>query len=114
MPIPTRPWESVGMDFVGPFPEGDGFDYLWVIICRLTNLCHLTPISVLTTTVDLAWYYIRDIVHLHRMPKSIVSDCDFKFTARFWRELHRTMGMKLLMSTSFLRQMGIQSESFDR
>ena len=53
LPIPTRPWESVG-----PFPESDGFDYLWVIICRLTNLCHLTPISVQTTTVDLAWYYI--------------------------------------------------------
>ena len=28
LPIPTRPWESVGMDFVGPFPESDGFDYL--------------------------------------------------------------------------------------
>jgi len=35
------------------------------------------------------------------MPESIVSDRDSKFTARFWRELHRALGMKLLMSTSF-------------
>ena len=114
LPIPTRPWESVSMDFISPFPKSDRFDYLWVIICRLTNLCHLTPISVRMMTVDLTWYYIRAIVHLHGMPKSIVPDHDPKFTARFWRELHRTMGMKLLMSTSFHPQrMSIQSESFD-
>ena len=28
MPIPTRPWGSIGMDFVGPFPKSKGFDYL--------------------------------------------------------------------------------------
>ena len=33
MPIPTRPWGSIGMDFVGPFPPSHGFDYLWVVIC---------------------------------------------------------------------------------
>ena len=103
--IPTRPWESVGINFVSPFPKSDGFDYLWVIICRLTNQCHLTPISVQTTTVDLAWYYIQDIVCLHGMPKLIVSDHDPKFTARFWHELHCTIGMKLLMSRSFHPQM---------
>ena len=46
LPILSRPWQSIGMDFVGPFPECQGFDYLWVIICRLTNQVHLTPISV--------------------------------------------------------------------
>ena len=110
MPIPTKPWESIGMDFVGPFPESDGFDYLWVIICRLTNQCHLTPISVRTTATDLAWYYLRDIVRLHGMAKSIVSDRDAKFTSRFWRELHRAMGTKLLMSTSFHPQTDGHSE----
>ncbi|KZT63164.1 hypothetical protein DAEQUDRAFT_185380 [Daedalea quercina L-15889] len=29
MPIPTRPWQSVGMDFVGPFPTSQGSDYLY-------------------------------------------------------------------------------------
>ena len=33
LPIPTKPWDSIGMDFIGPFPESKGFDYLWVIIC---------------------------------------------------------------------------------
>ena len=33
LPMPIRPWESIGMDFIRPFPESKGFDYLWVIIC---------------------------------------------------------------------------------
>jgi hypothetical protein len=110
LPIPSRPWQSIGMDFVGPFPENQGNDYMWVVICRLTNQTHLTGISVRTKTSDLAWYYIRDIVRLHGMPESIVSDRDSKFTAKFWRELHRAMGTKLLMSTSFHPQTDGHSE----
>ena len=68
LPILSR-WQSVGMDFVGPFPECEGYDYLWVIICRLMNQVHLTAITVRTTT-ELAWLYIRDIVRLHGMPES--------------------------------------------
>src|SRR6202011_2358477 len=101
LPIPTRPWQSIGMDFVGPFPESHGHDYMWVIICQLTNEVHLTPISVRTKTTELAWFYVCDVVRLHGMPELIVSDRDSKFMAKFWRELHRIMGTKLLMSTSF-------------
>jgi hypothetical protein len=106
LPIPSRPWQSIGMDFVGPFPECEGYDCLWVI----TNQIHLTPITVRTKTTELAWLYICDIVRLHGMPELIVSDCNSKFTAKFWGELHRAMGTKLLMSTSFHPQMDGHSE----
>jgi hypothetical protein len=33
LPILSHPWQSIGMDFVGPFPVCQGYDYLWVIIC---------------------------------------------------------------------------------
>jgi transposase InsO family protein len=110
LPVPSRPWQSIAMDFVGPFPQSTGLDYLWVVICRLTTLVHLVPITVRTTTTELAWYYTRDIVRLHGMPESIVSDRDSKFTSRFWRELHRSVGTKLLMSTSFHPQTDGHSE----
>ena len=110
LPIPTRPWSSIGMDFVGPFPLDSGYDYLWVVLCRLTSLVHLIPISIKTTTAELAWIYLREVVRLHGMPDTIVSDRDAKFTARFWRELHRVTGTKLLMSTSWHPQTDGQSE----
>jgi hypothetical protein len=110
LPIPSRPWESIGMDFVGPFPESGGFDYLWVVICRLTSMVHLVPIRTTTTASELAWIYIREIVRLHGLPLSIVSDRDSKFTSRFWCETHKVLGAKLLMSTSFHPQMDGASE----
>ena len=33
LPIPTTPWSSIGMDFVGPFPLSDEVDYIWVVLC---------------------------------------------------------------------------------
>ena len=44
LPVPTRPWESVGMDCVGPFPESQGYNYLWVVICCFSSMVHLIPI----------------------------------------------------------------------
>ena len=90
------------MDFVGPFPTSEGgHDFLWVIMCRLTNLVHLVPVNVTVRVRDLAWMYIREVVRLHGLPRSIVSDRDPRFTSRFWQEVHRLLGTRLLMSTSF-------------
>ena len=101
LPLAKRPWESIGMDFIGPFPEVDGYNYLWVIICRMTVMVHLIPINTKTTASELSWIYMREVVRLHGLPSSIVSDRDSKFTSKWWKELHRLMGSKLLMSTAF-------------
>ena len=110
MPIPAYPWHSVGMDFVGPFPESHGFNYMLVVICRLTSMVHLFPCNVKDSATTIATYYIRDVVRLHGLPETIVSDRDSKFTSAFWREVHRTLGTKLLMSTSFHPQTDGASE----
>jgi hypothetical protein len=110
LPIPIRPWDSIGMDFVGPFPESKGYNYLWVIICRMTSMVHLIPVTTRITAKKLSWEYLMGIVRLHGLPSSIVSDRDSKFTSKWWRELHRLLGAKLLMSTSFHLQTDGQSE----
>jgi hypothetical protein len=43
MPIPARPWESIGMDFTGPFVEVGGYNYILLVICRMTGMVHLIP-----------------------------------------------------------------------
>ncbi|KAG8834108.1 hypothetical protein FRC17_009540 [Serendipita sp. 399] len=110
MPVPTWPWESIGMDFVGPFPKSKGKDYLLVVICRLTSMVHLIPTVTTATAANVAWLFLQEVVRLHRMPKTIVSDRDRKFVLTFWRELHRMMGVKLLMSTVFHPQTDGASE----
>ena len=65
LPIPGRPWGSIGMDFVGPFPISRGHDYLWVIVCRLTYKVHLVPINTTIKASELAWLYVKEVVRLH-------------------------------------------------
>ena len=114
LPIATRPWESVGMDFIGPFPEVAGHNYLWVVICRMMSMVHLIPVNMRTTASQLSTVYMREVVRLHGLPSSIVSDQDPKFMSKWWCELHRIMGTKLLMSTSFHPQMDGATEQANR
>lgn len=115
LPVPTHPWASIAMDFIGPFPRTeDGFDYLWVVVCRLSAQVHLTPTVTTVTASELARMYVRDIVRLHGMAESIVSDRDSKFTSAFWQEVHCLLGTRLLMSTVFHPQTDRLTERINR
>jgi hypothetical protein len=114
LPVPVKPWDSIGMDFVGPFPEVDGYNYLWVVICRMTSMVHLIPVNTKMKASQLSTVYMREVVRLHGLPTSIVSDRDSKFTSKWWRELHRLLGARLLMSTSFHPQTDAQTERANR
>jgi len=91
LPIPTKPWDSIGMDFIGPFPEVNSYNYLWVVICRMTSMVHLIPVHTAMTAKELSWKYLQEIVRLHGLPSSIISNQDSKFTSQWWKELHRTL-----------------------
>lgn len=110
MPIPLFPWQSAGMDFLGPFPDANGYNYIWVVLCRLTSMVHLIPCRVTDTATDHAYVYIREVIRLHGVPETIVSDRDSKFTSRFWQEVQRLLGTQLLMSTAFHPQTDGASE----
>ena len=102
------------MDFIGPFPKSKGVNYLWVVICRLTSMVHLVPVNTTTKASELVSLYIKEVVCLHGLPDSIISDRDSKFTSMFWHETHRILGTKLLMSTSFHPQTDGATERVNR
>ena len=58
----------------------------------------------------LADLYVNEIVRLHGVPVSIMSDRDPRFTSRFWKELQSAFGMRLNFSTAFHPQKDGQSE----
>jgi hypothetical protein len=77
-------------------------------------MTHLILVNTKTTASQLSWIYIREIVRLHGLAESIVSNRDSKFTSKWWKELHRLMGTKLLMSTAFHPQMDGVTEQVNR
>ena len=48
--------------------------------------------------------YVKEIVRLHSVPLSIVSDRDPRFTLRLWKELQSALGTRLNFSTTFHQQ----------
>ena len=114
LPIPDKPWQSVGMDFMGPLPQSLGNDYLLVIIDRLMLQVHLVPTMTRVTAKEVEWLFLKEIMRFHGVPELIVLDRDTKFTSTFWHEMHRLMGTKLLMSTAFHPQMDGTTEWANR
>nr|GEV98009.1 hypothetical protein [Tanacetum cinerariifolium] len=54
--------------------------------------------------------YLKEIVCRHRVPISIISDRDSKFTSRYWRSLQEALGTRLDMSTAYHPETDGQSE----
>ncbi|KAE8690557.1 Detected protein of unknown function [Hibiscus syriacus] len=109
--IPERKWERITMDFVTGLPmTSSKKDSVWVIVDRLTKSAHFIPVRVNYTLDKLARLYISEIVRLHGVPLSIISDRDPRFTSRFWKALHTALGTRLDYSTSFHPQTDGQYE----
>ncbi|KAL5578321.1 hypothetical protein UlMin_020020 [Ulmus minor] len=72
------------MDFVVGLPKTtNGHDSIWVIVDRLTKSAHFIPIRVTYSLEQLAELYVKEIVRLHGVPKSIISDRDARFTSSY-------------------------------
>ncbi|TYH24555.1 hypothetical protein ES288_A03G101600v1 [Gossypium darwinii] len=99
------------MDFVTGLPlTPKKKDVIWVVVDRLTKSAHFILVRTNYSLDKLVELYIDEIVRLHGVPISIISDRDRRFTLRFWRKLQKALGTKLNLSTPFHRQTGSQSK----
>ena len=111
LPIPVWKWEKITMDFVTGLPRTQRqHDAICVIVDRLTKSAHFLPINVEDSLDKLAQLNVDEIVRLHGVSVSMVSDRDPRFTSRFWPSLQAALGTRLHFSTTFHPQMDGQSE----
>ena len=109
--IPEWKWEHINMDFVVGLPSTlKKNNAIWVIVDRLTKSAHFIAIRENDSLAKLADIYVNEIVRLHGVPVSIVSDRDPRFTSHFWRSLQDAFGSRLNISTAFHPQTDGQSE----
>ncbi|CAM8890537.1 unnamed protein product [Rhodiola kirilowii] len=109
--IPEWKWERITMDFVTGLPRtGKGCDSVWVIVDRLTKTAHFIPVKTSYSSEQYARLYNDEIVRLHGVPVSIISDRGTQFTSKFWRSVQEALGTQLHLSTAFHPQTDGQSE----
>ena len=111
LPIPQWKWDNITMDFVSSFPlTQQKHDSVWVIVDKLTKSAHFISVMMDYYMDRLAELYVKEIVRLHGVPLSIVSDRDPRSTSRFWKELQLALGNRMSFSTAFHPQTDGRSE----
>ena len=99
------------MDFITGLPRTQRkYDSIWVIVDRLTKSAHFLPVRTTYSAEDYARLYVREIVRLHGVPTSIISDRGAQFAANFWRSFQKGLGKQVNLRTAFHPQTDGQTE----
>lgn len=87
LPIPQQIWDDISMDFIEELCKSEGYNTVFVVVYCFNKYAHFTPLKHPFTAKMVARIFIKGIVQLHGIPKSIVSNRDKIFLTHFWEEL---------------------------
>jgi len=110
LPVPDKPWEDISMDFVVGIPECEGFDGIWVVVDRLSKMRHFIPCHTPIDALGLVELFLREVVRLHGLPLTVVSDQGPQFASAFWQQMYSRLGIDQRMSIAFHPQTDGQTE----
>jgi hypothetical protein len=113
--IPSWKCEDISMDFIVGLPNtSQKHDSIWVIVDRLTKTAHFPSVHTTYNAKKYAEIYLDQIIRLHGVPKTIISDCGAQFIARFWEQLQHFLGTKLIRSSAYHPQTDGQTERINQ
>lgn len=61
--------------------KSKGYDTFWVVIDRLTKAAHFLPLKETDKMEKLTRTYLKEILELHGVPISIITNKDSRFTS---------------------------------
>ncbi|KAL8444793.1 hypothetical protein Emed_006049 [Eimeria media] len=113
--IPAKQWDSVSMDFItGPPLSNKGNDAVMVVVDRLSKMAHFIPLPVTSTAADVASLFIREVVRLHGIHSSLVTDRDRRFLSEFSKNFTAKLDIQRCLSTAFHPQTDGQTERINQ
>ena len=103
------------MDFVLGLPKTErGNDSIYVVVDRFSKMAHFISCKNTSDATHIANLYFSEIVRLHGLPISIVSDRDTKFVGNFWRTLWKKLGANLSLSLAYNLKINGQTKVVNR
>eukprot|EP00253_Pinus_taeda_P016913 PITA_16913 len=111
LPVPEWKWEVISMDFITGLPKTKrNNDSIFVVVDKLSKAAHFIPVQSTYRAAQIAHIFMQNIFKLHGLPKTIISDCDVKFTSAFWKTLFAELGTQLNFNTAYHPQTDGQTE----
>ena len=96
--VPNRPWECVSMEFIVGLPKTkQGCDNIYVVVDRFNKRGQFIPCKTTHDASHIAHIFFKEIIRIHGLTLSIVSDRDIKFMSHFWK----TLWCRLRINLSF-------------
>lgn len=115
LPIPPRAFHTWTMDLITGLPRSKlGHDAITVFVCKASKLVHFAACVTAISAPQLARLFADNVVRLHGLPETIISDRDPRFTATFWRSFWASLGTSLTMSTAYHPQTDGQTENSNK
>uniref|UniRef100_A0A8C6M3X1 Integrase catalytic domain-containing protein n=1 Tax=Nothobranchius furzeri TaxID=105023 RepID=A0A8C6M3X1_NOTFU len=110
LPVPSRPWSHVGLDFVTGLPPVNNLNTVMTVTDRFSKSVHFIALPGLPSAQRTAELFLENVVRLHGFPVDVVSDRGPQFTARFWKAFCRLMGASVSLSSGYHPQTNGQTE----
>ncbi len=110
LPIPSRPWSHLGIDFVTGLPESEGNTCILVVVDRFSKACKFIPLRGLPSALETAEHLFHQVFRNFGVPEEIVSDRGPQFISRVWNAFCRLLGVTVSLSSGYHPQTNGQAE----
>uniref|UniRef100_A0A9J7Y7Y2 Uncharacterized protein n=1 Tax=Cyprinus carpio carpio TaxID=630221 RepID=A0A9J7Y7Y2_CYPCA len=110
LPIPSRPWSHIALDFVSGLPLSNGYTVILTVVDRFSKAVHFVPLPKLPSAKETAQLVIDHVFCIHGLPVDVVSDRGPQFVSRFWQEFCQQIGASTSLLSGFHPQTNGQCE----
>src|SRR5260221_643861 len=101
LPIPSRLWSSISMDFIKQLPDSEGFSTILVIVNHLTKQAIFIPSHDTVNAPQVVQLFLIHVFSKHRVPAHVTLDRGSKFVSHFFHSLGKLLWMRLHFTSGY-------------